>query len=483
MEGRSVKKFIQFLSRADLDSDEFLPAARLVPIPRAPRRTARRLALGLMALLLMGALAPWRQNLSGEGQVIAFTPNDRPQVVQATISGRILTWHVIEGQRVEEGELLVELVDNDPNRMERLETERQAAESRLAAYDDAVSAYEDRVTSLREEQTAKIEAAQAKIRVARQKLAAAQQKVEAARAAQEIAERQRDRIAALQEDGLSSTRDREVALRDSAKAEADLRVSEAEVQSARDELSMERANLESVRASTAAYLESARASLRSAETNVASTQASLASIQSRVAQQAAQRIMAPRAGTVQRVVVQQGGMQVSRGQTLAYLVPETESRAVALQVDGNDAALITEGRPVRLQFEGWPAVQFAGWPSVAVGTFGGRVAFVDPADNGKGDFRVVVVPDEENDEPWPSSRFLRQGVRAKGWVLLEEVSVGFEVWRQLNGFPPRYEQAPEGSVSTPSSTGSGTGYGEGGSSYGGGGGSYGGGDSYGGGGK
>ncbi len=461
-----MKKFATLLARADLDADEFLPAARLVPIPRAPRRVAKRLAFSLVALLLMGALAPWRQNLSGEGQVIAFTPDDRPQVIQATISGRILRWHVVEGQQVSEGEILVELIDNDPNRMERLETERQATEARLEAYVDAVAAYQARVESLREAQTAKLEAAEAKIRVARQKLAAAEQKVEAARAAQAIAERQRDRIASLQEDGLSSTRDREVALADYAKAEAELRVAEAAVRSARDELHMERANLEQVRASTAASLESARAALRSAETNVASTRGSLASIQSRVAQQAAQRIVAPRAGTVQRVTVQQGGMQVSRGQTLAYLVPATESRAVALLVDGNDAALVTEGRLVRLQFEGWPAVQFAGWPSVAVGTFGGRVAFVDPADNGQGDFRVVVVPDEENDEPWPSARFLRQGVRAKGWVLLEEVSVGFEVWRQLNGFPPRYRQAPEESY--------------GGGSYGGG--SYGG-DSYGGGSK
>ncbi len=441
-----MRKLFAYFSRSDLDADDFLPAARLVPVPRAPRRTARRLAFGLLFLLFFGAVAPWRQNLSGEGQVIAFTPNDRPQVIQATISGRILRWHVVEGQRVEEGELLVELSDNDPNRLERLESQQEATEARLVAYRDAVEAYRERVESLRASQNAQIEAAEAKIRVARQKLNAAERKVEAARAAQQIAERQRDRIAALQEDGLSSTRDREVAHADFAKAEADLRVAQAEVRSARDELAMERANLERTRANTAASLESARASLRSAESNVASTQASLAAIQSRVAQQTAQRVVAPRAGTVQRVTVQQGGMQISRGQTLAYLVPETESRAVALNVDGNDAALITEGRPVRLQFEGWPAVQFAGWPSVAVGTFGGRVAFVDPADDGHGDFRVVVVPDEEGDEAWPSSRFLRQGVRAKGWVLLEEVSVGFEVWRQLNGFPPRYRQAPAGAA-------------------------------------
>tara|TARA_B100001750_G_scaffold201009_2_gene175560 strand:- start:637 stop:2007 length:1371 start_codon:yes stop_codon:yes gene_type:complete len=438
-----VKRLRSWFGGDDFDHQSFLPSARLVPTPRAPRRIARRVALALVALLIFGAAAPWRQNLSGEGQVIAFTPDDRPQVLQATISGRILRWHVVEGQHVEEGQLLVELNDNDPDRMERLQRELDAYEARLEAYGDAAAAYRDRVESLRESQRAQIEAARAKVRVARQKLRAAEEKVEAARAASVIADRQETRIQELAAEGLASTRDREVAEADATKARADLQVAEAQLRAARDELQMERAALEETRASTAASLESARASLRSAESDVASTQASLTSVESRVAQQAAQRIHAPRAGTVQRVLVQQGGMQVSRGQTLAYLVPETESRAVALYVDGNDAALITEGRPVRLQFEGWPAVQFAGWPSVAVGTFGGRVAFVDPADDGAGDFRVVVIPDTE-DEPWPSARFLRQGVRAKGWVLLEEVSVGFEIWRQLNGFPPRYREAPPG---------------------------------------
>lgn len=87
-------------------------------------------------------------------------------------------------------------------------------------------------------------------------------------------------------------------------------------------------------------------------------------------------------------------------------------------------------------------MQFAGWPQVAVGTFGGKVAFVDATDDGNGDFRVVVVPDEGS-EAWPSSRFLRQGVRTRGWLLLKEVRLGYELWRQFNGFPPAID-VPEG---------------------------------------
>lgn len=72
---------------------------------------------------------------------------------------------------------------------------------------------------------------------------------------------------------------------------------------------------------------------------------------------------------------------------------------------------------------------------MAVGTFGGEVLLVDAADDGKGKFRALVVPDKE-DEPWPPVRYLRQGVRANGWVLLNQVALGFELWRQFNGFPP-----------------------------------------------
>ena len=132
---------------------------------------------------------------------------------------------------------------------------------------------------------------------------------------------------------------------------------------------------------------------------------------------------------------------VKAGDALAVLVPDTESRAVELWIDGNDIPLIAEGGKVRLQFEGWPAVQFTGWPSVAVGTFGGRVALVDATDDGTGKFRVLVVP--EAGEPWPSGRFLRQGTQANGWVLLQRVSLGYELWRRFNGFPPSMSAPPE----------------------------------------
>ena len=168
--------------------------------------------------------------------------------------------------------------------------------------------------------------------------------------------------------------------------------------------------------------------------DVSSAAAELARLETQLARQASQSVVAPRNGIVQRIFAPQGGVIVKAGQTLALIVPETANRAVEITVSGNDAPLLSVGRRVRLQFEGWPAVQFAGWPSVAVGTFGGVIQVIDPGADERGRVRIIVFPEEG--EQWPDAKYLRQGVRVIGWILLDTVRLGWELWRQFNGFPP-----------------------------------------------
>lgn len=179
---------------------------------------------------------------------------------------------------------------------------------------------------------------------------------------------------------------------------------------------------------------------------ISSASAELARIETRIARQASQSITAPRTGIVQRIFAPQGGVMVKAGQDLALIVPETANRSVELRVSGNDAPLLSIGRKVRLQFEGWPAVQFAGWPSVAIGTFGGEIAVIDPGADPEGSVRILVFPEEG--EEWPDARYLRQGVRVVGWILLDSVSLGWELWRQFNGFPPTIKLSPPATVET-----------------------------------
>lgn len=174
--------------------------------------------------------------------------------------------------------------------------------------------------------------------------------------------------------------------------------------------------------------------------DVENIKAELARIDIKLSRQHSQRVTAPITGTILRRHAGQESVIVKAGDIIAELVPNTNSRAVEMWVDGNDIPLINVGDTVRLQFEGWPGIQFSGWPSVAIGTFGGVVSVIDAADDGHGQFRLLVTPSK--DEPWPEARYLRQGVRANGWVLLGQVQLWFELWRRFNGFPPSQAQRP-----------------------------------------
>ena len=167
---------------------------------------------------------------------------------------------------------------------------------------------------------------------------------------------------------------------------------------------------------------------------LAESRAKLQRIDVQLARQSTQVVRAPRPGRIQTVNAGLSGGVVSPGTVLATVAPETAERAVALYVDGRDIALVRVGQHVRLEFEGWPAIQFSGWPSVAQGIFDGRVRGLDPTSTSNGLFRVLIEP-APGKRPWPDLRFTKLGAKVRGWIQMETVSVGYELWRQLNDFP------------------------------------------------
>ena len=183
--------------------------------------------------------------------------------------------------------------------------------------------------------------------------------------------------------------------------------------------------------------------------------AQLTTVDVKLSRQSTQLVTAPRSGTIVRVQAGDSATLVKEGQTVATLAPSEVDLAAELFVSGLDAPLIQPGRKLRLEFEGWPAVQFSGWPSVAVGTFGGIVASVDPSVSPNGRYRILVTEDPA--DPWPDESYLRLGSQVKGWVLLNTVPLGYELWRQLNRFPPLPDAAVQGSEKTAASSAIGSG--------------------------
>lgn len=413
-----------------------LPALRLVESPAGPRRLAKLLLTLLILSIAAMLFAPWQQSVRGTGRVVAYAPLERQQVIEATISGQIARWNrdVVEGTRLKKGDFILEIRDNDPNLLSRLEKQRSAAEQELAAAKVRAEAYRSNVSSYKDAKEQVIEAVTNQVKMSEQKVKAAKQGLAAANAAhsQSLANEERQRL--LYVDGIASQLVFEVAERTLKEAESKVKEAEANVESAERELESKEAEALQKELEAQAKVDTAKADLQDAVGKIAKATKDLTDVEVKLARQQSQVVTAPRDGTVFRFLANVGGEMVSAGDPLLTLVPESAERAVEIWLTGNDAPLVTPGRHVRLQFEGWPAVQFAGWPSVAVGTFGGTVATLDATDNGRGQFRILVVPEEGAD--WPSDRYLRQGVRANGWVLLSQVQLGFELWRQLNGFPP-----------------------------------------------
>lgn len=327
-------------------SDKEFSALNKIKIPKAAIVLPRIFLSLISILLLLLILAPWIQTSKGFGYIIAIDPNDRAQAINATVAGRIKKWYVRDGSLVKKGDKLVEIIDNDPQILERVEAQRDAKRRKF--------------------DVAKIASDTAKINY----------------------ERQED----LFNRGLSSRKD------------------------------FEKAKIEYKKLLSAT--ETAAADLAEAEV--------------KLSRQASQTIYAPKDGAILQLLAGDNTTLVKVGDKLATFAPILNEPAVELYVSGNDISLIYPGRKVRLQFEGWPAVQFSGWPEIAIGTFGGIITAVDPSVSQNGRFRVIVSKDP--DEKWPEQKFLRHGAKVYGWVLLNEVSLGYELWRQINDFPPVFDE-------------------------------------------
>ncbi|PPD17371.1 MAG: transporter, partial [Methylobacter sp.] len=264
----------------------------------------------------------------------------------------------------------------------------------------------------------------------------------AAQAAKKTAQLNLNRQSTLFEKGLTSKRNLELAELEMAQRATEIGRNQASTEAAKSEIDAISADANKLANDTQALIEKSRADLNKASEELNYAKAELLKLETKLARQNNQTIVAPRDGTVLRLLANPDAELVKAGQALAILVPDSGERAVELWLDGNDLPLVVNKTHVRLQFEGYPAVQFGGWPEISVGSFGGQVSLIDSTDDGKGHFRVLVKPDPD-DIPWPEPRFLRQGVRVNGWVLLGRVTLGYELWRVFNGFPQLVLPEPE----------------------------------------
>jgi multidrug resistance efflux pump len=403
----------------------------------------------LLAVIAMFAL-PWQQTSAGKGVVSALNPQQRPQQVKSQYDGIVkqIAPGMVEGRRVAKDEFILEL---EPTAREELAQTDQILEFLQNQLDAETSEYklaESQVELAESTRDANIEKQRLAIQTAKYKLQEKDSLIRKYRVELELAKLNRaqsDRLIAVGvEAGLDNAAyiAKEKGLIEELQAHTESRSAiETEIREKEAELEKITAEGNDKVASSKAKVQSAYGKLQMTSQKINDTKIKRGSLD-RLKQ------YAPCDGVLYRLVTAEGASTVKKGDELFTIVPDVTELAVELVVSGNDTSFIREGQEVRLQFESWPAVQFVGWPSIAIGTFGGRVKMIDKFSEGAGKFRLLVVPDAELDKlprqrPWPND-LLRQGMRANGWVLLNEVTLGFEIWRQLNGFPPEMEEAKSG---------------------------------------
>jgi multidrug resistance efflux pump len=146
-------------------------------------------------------------------------------------------------------------------------------------------------------------------------------------------------------------------------------------------------------------------------------------------------VTAPQSGYIVKASVSGVGEIVKEGQSICTIMPSDPEMAAEVFVKPMDIVLLQIGNKVRLQFDGWPVIFFSGWPNASFGTFSGIVSVIDYIDT-DGKYRVLITPDTSDSKPWPP--LLKVGTGVKSWMLLKDVPIWYELWRQFNGFPPEY---------------------------------------------
>ncbi|MFK7748821.1 MAG: HlyD family secretion protein [Kordia sp.] len=404
-------------------------------------------------IVIIVLFLPWTQNISGQGRVTTLRPDQRPQTIQSQIPGRIEQWYVREGDSVRKGDTILKISEIkseyfDDKLVERTNDQINAKSSSVTAYKGKIKALERQVGALLRERDLKLKQTQNKLIQARLKIKGDSIDVEAARINRKIAKTQYDRAETLQNEGLAAVKDVEEKSLKLQETEAKLISLENKYLANKNDIINAQIELSRTTATYADKISKAQSDMFTAQSSQYDTEAQVTKLENQYTNYKVRSgllyILAPQDGFINKAIKGGIGETFKEGEQLVGIMPAGYELAVESYVRPIDLPLIHIGEKVRVQFDGWPAIIFSGWPNISYGTYGAKVVAIENfiSDNGK--YRILLAPDE-TDHDWPAS--IRVGSGAKTIALLDDVPIWFELWRQLNSFPPNYYQ-PEGKSKT-----------------------------------
>ncbi len=405
-----------------------------------------RFLLAFSIIIIILLFLPWTQTISSNGVITTLSLDQRPQTIQSSIPGRIEEWYIREGDYVKKGDTILRISEIkidyfDPYLVQRTKDQKDAKELSALSYKEKAKALERQISALKNERKIKLKQAKNKLYQVKLKVKSDSIRFEAAKTNFNIVKKQYERTVTLHKEGFKATKDVENVRMKFQETEAKIISQENKLLSSKNEYIISEVEISRIHISFTNKISKVQSEKYTAQSSRFSVEAQVSKLETKhsnyIKRTSLLFITAPQDGFINKAITGGIGITFKEGEPLVGIMPINIDFAVETFINPIDLPLIHIGEKVRVQFDGWPAIVFSGWPNVSYGTYGAKVVAVENFISENGKFRILLAPDEDDYE-WPKA--VRVGSGAKTIALLENVPIWFELWRNLNGFPPNYYQ-------------------------------------------
>ncbi|MEX1203467.1 MAG: HlyD family efflux transporter periplasmic adaptor subunit [Ferruginibacter sp.] len=403
----------------------------------------------LMLLLIGFLFLPWTQNIRSKGNVTTLRQDQRPQEINTIIPGKVVKWYVNEGDFVKTGDTILQLSEIkdeylDPQLITRTQEQLTAKEQTIYYYKNKVDATGTQIDAMAQALVLKINQLDNQLVQLGLRFNSAENDLIAAENDFTIAYKQYQRQKIMFDSGLVALpqlEQRNLTYQNSAAKRISAQNNLVNI---KQEISNTKIEMNALRQEYAEKISKARGEQFQSLSEITTGAGEVAKLQNQFSNYSIRNglytITAPQSGQINQAKKAGIGEIVKEGEMLVQIVPDKIEYAIEIFVRPVDLPLIKKGQKVRFMFDGFPAIVFSGWPEGSFGTFGGIVVAVETSVSPNGNFRVLVVEDPK-DQPWPKQ--LSMGTGALGMALLKNVPIWYELWRNVNGFPPDYYDLKE----------------------------------------
>jgi len=404
----------------------------------------RRYFFIIIGFIIIILFLPWTQNIRSTGTVTTLRQEQRPQQVNNIIAGRIVKWWVKEGDFVKKGDTIVQLAEIkddylDPNLLQRTQQQLSAEQMTIDFYEGKVNTTDQQITALENERELKLSSIDNKLIQTKRKVQSDSMKVSAAVNEMNVADRQLEGAVKMYEQGV-------IPLTEFERRKVLHQNVNAKLIGAQNDFNNSKQDLLILQLERSAAIQEYAEKIAKASGDRFQSQSQISTGQGKVAKLQNQYdnyrirngqyfVLAPQDGQVIKAMKAGINEMLKEGDMIVEIVPRHYQLAVEVWVKPMDLQLLTTGQKTRFMFDGFPAIIFSGWPRASYGTYGGEIVAIESNLSSNGLFRVLVAEDK-NDRPWPKD--MKLGTGAVNFTLLKDVTVWYELWRQINGFPPDY---------------------------------------------